>query len=110
MSAQLKPVNNQLTLPEQIKEALATYEEYAQLIDSRNDRLYMCMKTLEAHADETNQFTIDEVKAAKEAALIQISAERKFCIQLSNSPLPENSEHAKVLLPDIERAINAFAL
>lgn len=110
MSTVLKPVSDQLTLSERIKNAIGTYDEYSELIDSKNDQLFMCLKTLEAHADETNQFTIEEVKAAKSAALVQVSAERKFCVQLSNSPLPDNSIAAKKLLPDIEDSINAFVL
>lgn len=110
MSAVLKEVGKELTLLETIQNALGTYEEYSELIDSKNDKLYMCLKTLEAHAEETDQFTIEEVKEAKEAALIQVGAERKFCIQLANSPLPEDSVMAKKLIPDIESAINAFDL
>lgn len=98
-----------LTLVEKIENGIGIYQEYAQLVDNPNDKLYMCLKTLEAHVNETDQFTIDEVKAAKKEALIQVGAERKFCIQLANSRLPENSVIAKTMLPDIESAINEVA-
>lgn len=101
---------NELTQLDIIENAIGTYEEYSQLVESDNDKLCMCLKTMKAHVQETNQFTKDEVEAAKREALIQVGAERKFCVQLANSPLPDNSVQAKQLLPDIENAIHAISI
>lgn len=101
---------DQFTQTELIDNAIGTYEEYSELIDSKNDKLYMCMKVLKAHSEQTGQFTVEEVSAAKSEALIQVSAEKKFCTHLANSKLPECSVQAKALLPDIEEAIKAIAV
>lgn len=71
-----------------LNDAIASLNEYTNIIQNSNSTLYMCIKLLLNKPDDV---TVFELKSIKQKALLEVKAEQQFCKSLvSIEPTKQN--------------------